>query len=209
MKGSIQVHLRHRLCSAVSFYGNKTITTGEGGAFFTNDLATYKFMKTYFSHGMSDKRYVHNILGTNYRMTNIQAAFLYDQLNDIENILTMKKKIIDNYRRLLEELGPRVFYLKSDPQTEESNWMFVTFIRDIVYEYLEAYMLEKNIQIRPLFYDIHEHEHLRTIKKMITDDSIEEIRRIGFMLPSYPELSLDEQKYIVNCIKEYLVISSK
>jgi perosamine synthetase len=193
------------LCSAVSFYGNKTITTGEGGAFFTNDLDTYKFMKTYFSHGMSDKRYVHNILGTNYRMTNIQAAFLYDQLNDIETILSMKKKIISNYRKLFEELEPRVFYLQSESNTEQSNWMFVIFIKDIVYEKLEAYMLDKNVQIRPLFYDIHEHEHLKTIKKIVPEDSVEDIRRIGVMLPSYPELTSDEQKYIANCIKEYII----
>ena len=192
------------LCSAVSFYGNKTITTGEGGAFFTNDLATYKFMKTYFSHGMSDKRYVHNVLGTNYRMTNIQAAFLYDQLNDIETILTMKKKIVDNYRRLLEDIRPQVSYLLSEPNTEQSNWMFIVFIKNIVYEDLEAYMLEKNVQVRPLFYDIHEHEHLKTIKKIVPEDSVEDVRHIGIMLPSYPELTIDEQKYIVNCIKEYL-----
>jgi len=95
--------------------------------------------------------------------------------------------------------------LESDPNTEASNWMFVVFIKDIIYEDLEKYMLEKNVQIRPLFYDIHEHEHLKTIKKGVADDSVEGVRRLGVMLPSYPELTLDEQKYIVNCIKEYLI----
>ena len=83
--------------------------------------------------------------------------------------------------------------------------MFVVFIKDIIYEDLEAYMLEKNIQIRPLFYDIHEHTHLKTIKKMIPEDSVAEVRSIGVMLPSYPELTLDEQKYIVNCFKEHII----
>ncbi len=67
-------------------------------------------------------------------------------------------------------------------------------------------MLEKNIQIRPLFYDIHEHEHLKTVKKTYPEKSVEERRRIGVMLPSYPELTLDEQKYIVNCIKEFITL---
>ncbi len=192
------------LCSAVSFYGNKTITTGEGGAFFTNDLDLYKYMKTYFSHGMSDRRYVHNILGTNYRMTNIQAAFLYDQLNDIDRILSMKKQIVDNYKALLEDCND-IFYLDKEFATEQSNWMFIVFIRNINYEDLEKYMLEKNIQIRPLFYDIYEHEHLKTVKKTDPTNSAEEIRAQGIMLPSYPELTLDEQKYIVNCIKEYII----
>lgn len=197
------------LCSAVSFYGNKTITTGEGGAFFTNDLDLYKYMKTYFSHGMSDRRYIHNILGTNYRMTNVQAAFLYDQLNDIDKILTMKKTVVTNYKKLLEDYHEegKIFYLEEDSYTESSNWMFVVFIRGIIYEDLEKYMLEKNIQIRPLFYDIHEHEHLKCLKKTYSEKkSVEDIRRIGVMLPSYPELTLDEQKYIVNCIKEFITL---
>ncbi len=194
------------LCSAVSFYGNKSITTGEGGAFFTNDLDLYKYMKTYFSHGMSDRRYIHNILGTNYRMTNIQAAFLYDQLNDIDNILSKKKTIVANYKKLLEDYQQedKIFYLEEESYTEASNWMFIVFIRGIIYEDLEKYMLEKNVQIRPIFYDIHEHEHLKNLKKTDPEKSVENIRKIGVMLPSYPELTLDEQKYIVNCIKEFI-----
>jgi perosamine synthetase len=83
------------LCSSVSFYGNKTVTTGEGGAFFTNDDEVYNYISRIYSHGMSNVRYIHNIHAYNYRMTNVQAAFLYDQLNDIDNILSNKKKIFD------------------------------------------------------------------------------------------------------------------
>jgi perosamine synthetase len=141
------------LCSAVSFYGNKSITTGEGGAFLTNNLELYKYIKTYFSHGMSHVRYIHNILGTNYRMTNVQAGFLYDQMNDITHILDLKRAVFNNYLTLFTEMiqSGEVVLLKSEKNVEKSNWMFVILMPNIQYSRLEAYMLEKNVQIRPIF----------------------------------------------------------
>ncbi len=193
------------LCSAVSFYGNKTITTGEGGAFLTNDLDVYKFIKTYYSHGMSDVRYIHSTLGTNYRMTNVQAGFLYDQMNDIDTILAAKCTVYNTYIELLApliKLG-KVRLLKSEEDCEHSKWMFTAFLKDIVYADFERYMLDKNVQIRPLFYDIHAHAHLTAIRK---SDGSEVETATGCMLPSYPELSTDQQKYIVRCIEDYLVL---
>lgn len=194
------------LCSAISFYGNKTITTGEGGAFLTNDDEVYRYMKTYYSHGMSEVRYIHNVLGTNYRMTNIQASFLYDQLNDISHILSLKTVLIDRYYSLLKELVAkgRVKYLKTEEGTTSSRWMFHLIIPGVNYESLEKYMLEKHIQVRPLFYDLSRHAHLTSLKR---HDSTElELTKYGVMLPSYPELTVDEQIYIVKCLEEYLFL---
>jgi perosamine synthetase len=197
------------LCSAVSFYGNKNITTGEGGAFFTNDIDIYKYIKTYYSHGMSDKRYIHNLLGTNYRMTNIQAGFLYDQLNDIDSILSIKSTIFNNYKQLLKELieNNNIKLLLSDKDTESSYWIFVIIIDNINYDDIEKYLYEKNIQIRPIFYDIHYHKHLSNIKKHEDDIFTKNITKNGIMLPSYPELTYNEQKYIVSCINEFIKLN--
>jgi perosamine synthetase len=192
------------LCSAVSFYGNKTITTGEGGAFFTHDLELYKYLKCFYSHGMSEKRYVHNMIGTNYRMTNIQAAFLYDQINDIDTVLGMKRKIFDRYKAGLES-HERVQLLATEKETESSNWMFVLFIKDLIYEKLEKHLLEKNIQIRPLFYDVREHKYLEGL--LMHDGSFLKKIEHGFMLPSFPELTSVQQDYIMACIKEYIDIN--
>lgn len=197
------------LASAVSFYGNKTITTGEGGAFFTNDLEIYKYIKTYYSHGMSQERYIHNVLGTNYRMTNIQAALLYDQLNDINHILELKKNIFDYYDRLFNKLiisnkNNKIRFLITEDNTKQSKWMYIIIIKDIKYNDFEKYMIEKNIQIRPIFYDIHRHDHLKKIKKMSNQEFTNTITENGVMLPSYPELTKIEQEYIVLCIEEYI-----
>ena len=193
------------LCSAVSFYGNKTITTGEGGAFFTHNIELYKFMKTYFSHGMSAERYIHNVLGTNYRMTNIQAGFLYDQLSDIHTILDLKRTVFENYKTLFKADVARgnIRLFSTGERTENSNWMFCLSAKGIKYADLEKYLLEKQVQIRPLFYDIRSHAHLRDLPCHQTDAI--DISN-AFMLPSYPELRYPEQEYIVNAIREYLAL---
>jgi perosamine synthetase len=194
------------LCSALSFYGNKSVTTGEGGAFLTNDPDIYKYIKNIYSHGMSDKRYVHNNLGYNFRMTNIEAAFLYDQLNDHLHIRSLKTNIFDNYDQLLSPLIDQKLVVKtvSEPHTKQSHWMYNMILPTITYEKLESFMEQKNIQIRPFFYDLHQHEHLKQVKKQTHDVFTTNISNHGVMLPSYPQLSFEEQKYIVSCINEFI-----
>lgn len=194
------------LCSSVSFYGNKTVTTGEGGAFLTNDQEIYKFIKNIYSHGMSDKRYVHHNLGYNFRMTNIEAGFLYDQLNDYQHIMSLKKAIFTNYDLLLSPLieAGVVVKTESEPETQISYWMYNMLIPSINYEKLEAFMEQKNVQIRPVFYDLHIHNHMKDIKKGAVDPFTIAVSDHGVMLPSHPELTLDEQKYIVSCIGEFI-----
>jgi len=118
------------LCSSISFYGNKIITSGEGGAFLTNDKDIYKYIKKLYSQGMSETRYLHNVHAYNYRMTNIQAAFLYDQFNDLENILANKKQIFYNYEKLLQSLinKGKVSLFKKEQNTENADWIFAVRI---------------------------------------------------------------------------------
>lgn len=191
-------------CSSISFYGNKNVTTGEGGAFLTNDQDIYKYIKKMYSHGMTEKRYVHDCIGYNYRMTNIEAGFLYDQLNDIEHILGLKHTVFERYDALLDPLIKNQTIIKPlcDPQTRISYWMYCFMIPSVKYEGLERFMEQKNIQIRPIFYDLHTHAHLKTLRK--TENIVSNISDHGVMLPSYPELSETEQKYIISCLVEYI-----
>ena len=71
----------------------------------------------------------------------------------------------------------------------------------ISYQKLEAKLTEKNIQIRPLFYDVRKHTHLQKVK--ITDPDVIDISN-GCMLPSYPELTKEQQLYIVHCLREII-----
>ena len=193
------------LYSAVSFYANKTLTTGEGGAFFTNDIDIYEYIKSIYSHGMTKQRYIHNNLAYNYRMTNIQAGFLYDQLEDLTHILLLKKKIFNNYDLLLSQLinQNKIKKIESEKNTESAHWMYCIIIDNLDYNNFENFMNDKLIQIRPFFYDIRKHEHLSDIYVKYEECKI---IKNGVMLPSYPGLEYDKQEYISNCIKEYIKI---
>ena len=191
------------LCSSASFYANKTLTTGEGGAFITNDLDVYKYIKKIYSHGMTDKRYIHDEIAYNYRMTNVQAAFLYDQLLDLDFILGRKKELFEFYDSLFKKEIEEGTILKIgfEPNTVSAVWMYCFILKGIDFDDIENYMTDKNVQVRPLFYDIREHDHLKDIT--VEFEPIEIIKN-GIMIPSYPELKNEEQVYISNCIKDYI-----
>lgn len=179
------------LCSAISFYANKTITTGEGGAFLTNDDEIYYYVKSFITHGMTDKRYIHDKVAVNYAMSNVQAAFLYDQMNDISHILDMKRNVMRIYRKELATYS-------EEENTNPSNWMFVLLNEKIEYPSFEEYMNKMGVEVRPLFYDIYTHSHTRNIRKENTIDVK------GAILPSYPGLSVEQQEHIISCVKDYL-----
>ena len=185
------------LASSASFYGNKTITTGEGGAFFTNDLDIYKHISRLYSHGMTNQYYIHDILAYNYRMTNIQAAFLYDQLNDLDTILKKKRDLFSNYKNLLADSDTTC--IDAEPNTDHSTWMFAIRLNGCNYKQIETFMNHRDIQIRPLFYDVNDHKHLSVITNNENTVDISD----GFMLPSFPDLTSKQQDYIVECIKNY------
>jgi len=193
------------LCSSISFYSNKVITTGEGGAFLTDDLDIYRYILSVHSHGMTDERYIHNNLAFNYRMTNVASAFLYEQLNDISHILERKKNVFDVYDRLFRELinQDKIKMIKNEKNTEKSLWMYSIWITGLDYKRLERFMEEKHIQIRPCFYDIRVHDHLQHIQ--VKYDELKESKNC-IMIPSYPELTEDEQQYIVSCLKEFITL---
>lgn len=194
------------LCSAVSFYGNKTITTGEGGAFFTDDEDIFKYINSIYSHGMTSERYIHDKVATNFRMTNVQAGFLYDQLNDIEHILHLKNKVFENYNKLLQQLitDNKVKLIQHEENTEHSKWMYSITVPSKPFKEIEEHMKINNIDVRPIFYDIHEHSHLIHIKTYCDNKKILDITNCSLMLPSFPEISEEDQKYVINCLENYI-----
>ena len=194
------------LCSSISFYGNKIITTGEGGAFLTKNKDIYEYIKKVYSQGMSDIRYLHDVHAYNYRMTNIQGAFLYDQLNDIDAILSNKKQIFYNYEKLLEPLinSGKILLLKKEENTECANWIFAVRIignNKTIEETTEFFKIN-NVDIRPFFYPIHKHGHLTCIKN--EDEVSELLNKEIIMIPSSPSITIEQQKYIVNIIQLFL-----
>ncbi|NCV01293.1 MAG: hypothetical protein EBV53_08920 [Proteobacteria bacterium] len=146
-------------------------------------------------HGATETRYVYDVLGRNYRMTNIQAALLYDQLLHVDSIRANKHTIFSVYREIL---GDTVIVPPSEDNTTASEWMFVCGLKDIRYEALEVYMKTHGVDIRPFFYDISVHGHLKGIKWRAICSNV-----TYFMLPSYPDLTLDEVRYVCRTLNGF------
>jgi len=194
------------LCSSCSFYGNKIITTGEGGAFFTQDEAVYNYIKSVYSQGMSETRYLHNLHAYNYRMTNIQSGFLYDQLDDLENILENKYKIFQTYDKLLEglvKLG-KIDLIKHEENTIHSPWIYALRIVNNTKTIEETcvFFKENNIDIRPFFYPINAHEHLKMVEN--NDETSHILNKEIIMIPSSPNITYEEQKLVVDVIYNFI-----
>ena len=180
------------LCAALSFFGNKIITSGEGGAFYTNDRELYEYIYKTCHHGMTHDRYIYDVLGRNYRMTNLQAALLYDQLLDIQNILELKVNVYNNYCSLFKNTPVEV--------KTTGKWMFVIQIPNMKYKDFYDYMMSNGIDTRPMFYHIHSHNHLRIID---CNSYIENQHEIA-IIPSSPTLTYDDQVYIAEKILEFI-----
>lgn len=197
------------LCSSISFYGNKIITTGEGGAFITQHKDIYDYVIKLYSQGMSNIRYLHDVHAYNYRMTNIEAAFLYDQLNDFDKILHIKKQIFTNYEILLNDLiiQNKIKLFKREDNTQNANWIFALRIVDNnkTIDETITFFRNNNIDIRPFFYPINKHVHLTELEN--TDDISNVLNTEIIMIPSSPHITYEEQKLVVNIIINFLLFN--
>ena len=195
------------LCSSASFYGNKIITSGEGGAFFTNDDDVYNYINRVYSQGMSNVRYLHDVHAYNYRMTNVEAAFIYDQLNDLENILSNKRKIFEKYTTLLEPLvqSSNIALFKNEPDTESADWIFSLRIinNKKTIDETTAIFNKNGVDIRPFFYPINAHRHLKEV--VVANDPVSILlNNEVIMIPSSPEITIEEQQKVIDAINMYV-----
>ncbi|OJW47786.1 MAG: perosamine synthetase [Alphaproteobacteria bacterium 41-28] len=183
-----------------SFFGNKTITTGEGGMVVakTKNLIDKVFhLKT---QGVSKTReYWHDIVAYNYRMTNICAAIGLAQIEKADEILAKKRQIAQWYKQNLKDF-PLTFHDEL-PDTQHSFWMCTMLLdssehRDALREYLQ----QNGIETRPLFPPCHTFPHLFIDRSYPVAESLSQ-RGINF--PSYPDLEFEEISMICETIKKY------
>ena len=172
-----------------SFFGNKTVTTGEGGMVVTRDAALAARMRKVKGQGQSlERRYWHDELGFNYRMTNVCAAIGVAQMERIETLLERKRQIAKLYRAALRE-RPVQFQQPIDGVVS-SDWLVSLLLpstsdRSAVMRRLA----EQGVDSRPVFYCAH---HMPMYRTGLSHPVAEDIAFRGISLPSYPALS-DEQ----------------
>ena len=140
--------------STFSFYGNKIITTGEGGMCVTNSDALDERMRVLRDHGMSkQKRYWHNEVGFNYRMTNLQAAIGVAQLERIEEIIADRAAIEKQYMDLLKEFD-FISFQNDVSERKRIVWLASALVENVHRDILLEKLKEVKIDARPFFYPL-------------------------------------------------------
>lgn len=184
--------------STFSFFGNKTITTGEGGMVLTHSKKIYNLVEKLKNQGNStSKKYYHDVLGYNYRMTNIQAAIGCAQLSKLNQIQSLKKRVDSFYR---SELNGIVTFQYVEEHIRPSNWMTsILFENEEVKKRVEKKLLINQVETRPLFYPIDKLPYYKLNQKCLV---AKKIYKQGLTLPSFPSLNDMELKIITKIIKE-------
>ncbi len=179
-----------------SFHATKTITTGEGGAVVTDDIELNNGMRLYRNHGMSKRRYWHDVIGHNFRLTNLQAAIGCAQLEMINKIMTERERVYLTYKEFLKNIDGisfQVFPKEVNPVV----WAVALNLhesafpqgRDTVIEQLQ----QIGVETRPGFYSASMMSHIYGDFKL---PICEKLSQQIISLPSSPILTNGDIEHI-------------
>jgi perosamine synthetase len=142
-----------------SFYGNKILSTGEGGMVTTSSAAIRDRLKLLRGQGMDpDRRYWFPVIGYNYRMTNIAAALGLAQLEQVDDFIEQRRLIASTYARHLGSLQEYIQLPTEQPWGKHAFWSYPIILLDSVHMCRDQIMkaLEQDgIETRPVFYPMH------------------------------------------------------
>jgi len=192
--------------STFSFYGNKTITTGEGGMVVFKNKKDYDKAKILRDHGMDpNKTYWHEFLGYNYRMTNLQASLGCAQLDKVDLIINKKINLAEEYISRLNKIEGIKFQKKIDG-FKNTYWLVTIIIEEKKFgasrDTLRSFLSKNNIDSRPVFFPINLMPPYKKYNIGSFPNSLF-VSKNGLSLPSYPSLSSDEIKRICDLIIAY------
>lgn len=145
------------IANAFSFYGNKIITTGEGGMILTDDHAVAERMRLLRNQAFREPRFVHDVMGYNYRMTNVQAAIGCGQLEKLDEKVARKREIADYYTDLLEKES-RIQLPWEAPGCKNVYWMYGVVLGDdfgVSKEDAMARLKANGVETRSFFCPMH------------------------------------------------------
>jgi perosamine synthetase len=184
-----------------SFYGNKIVTTGEGGMCVTSNEKLADKMRILRDHGEDpNRKYWYNVVGFNYRMTNLQAAIGVAQLEKLDKFIEKKTKIAKFYNELLKDVKG-ISLPPEEPWAKNVYWMYSVLVNDDYSltrdELIEEYR-QRHIETRPFFNPIHT---MPPYKSGESHPVAEELSKKGINLPSFTELSKEEIERIAEIIR--------
>lgn len=190
-----------------SFYGNKILTTGEGGMLVTDDQELAERAAWLRGHAMDSRRpYWHEEIGYNYRMTNLQAALGLGQLERVDEILESKLQVASLYAKGLAGIDSLV-HPPAEAWAKSVYWMYSLLVAEgfpTDRDGLRAALEEAGIGTRPFFHPLH------TLPPYAQGQSLpvcEDLARRGLNLPSGPAISPEEIAQVCQAVRRAAIRS--
>ncbi len=187
--------------AAFSFFGNKTITTGEGGMIVSNDGSLIERCRRLRGQGLVPGReYWHDVLGYNYRMSNVAAAIGLAQLERADELVRLKRELAQRYFDRLSYL-PLKFHREA-PNTVHAYWMVSALTRsEGERDGLRHHLAAAGIETRQLFNPLHTMglHSSRFARKTVAEG----IAARGLNLPSWPDISETEFELVCRAIDNF------
>lgn len=200
--------------SIFSFFPNKHITSGEGGMIMTDDEAIYNRAKQVRNLFFDpERRYIHEEFGSNFRMTNMQAAIGLAQLEKIDRTLIKKREIGNKYYNAFKEFKNIILQTNKTAYADNIYWVFGIVMNDGKHDadYMMKVLGEHGIETRHFFYPMHKQPALiknGCCKKEIIDDkkfpNANFICKNGFYIPSGVGITDEEQDYVIETVRKIL-----
>ncbi len=190
--------------STFSFYPNKLITSGEGGMIVTDDEALAERCRSLRNLCFKpEKRFVHDELGWNFRMTNLQAAVGLAQLEQLSESVIKKRWIGNKYQENLKEVDGLIqLPLKKTNYSENIYWVFAMVLNDKTSlngaDEMMAELSQYGVGTRPFFFPLHKQPVLNYSNSHCPVS--ETIARNGFYIPSGLAISADEIDRVSDCV---------
>jgi perosamine synthetase len=187
--------------ASFSFFGNKVVTTGEGGMVVTDDEGLANVCRHLRGQGVSPTRtYWHDVIGYNYRMTNIAAAIGVAQLERIDDVIARKRRIAAMYRDRLEQVSGVTF--QREAEWADAVWWMVSILVDpSVRDDLMFFLRQNGVESRPFFYPAHV---LPMYQNGMSYPVAERLGASGINLPSFPELTEAEIDRVCELVAKYM-----
>lgn len=187
-----------------SFNGNKVITTGGGGMVVTDNdewAARARYLTTQAKDNPLE--YIHNEIGFNYRLTNIQAAMGCAQMEQLESFVNRKRGIAATYFSELSRV-PGIEFMKEAPWAFSTCWLYTLLIKESKYGLNSRSLLEKlskqNVQTRPLWQPLHRSPAHRSSQAFHVEVA-DVLNRDSLSLPSSVGLSAADQERVIQAVR--------
>jgi perosamine synthetase len=208
-KGRMVGGLSH--CAAFSFYGNKNLTTGEGGMVVTDDPKIAEMAALLRSQAFEEPRFVHRFVGFNYRLTNIQAAIGLAQVETAAAKVNKRREIAAAYTERLRDV-PGITTPYEAEWAKSTYWMYGLLIDESEFgcdrQQVAARLAEQGVDTRDFFFPLHRQPVYRDGNDPRYPDTdgdypvSDDLYARGLYLPSGLGLSIEQIDYVADTLKK-------